>query len=101
MFGPKDTPYKTYRFDSLCKALESCIIIFGLPLQLNIITFVIINVHYVCYYFSIKKGRFDEAEQSLLKMFGSEYDAKQDVITISENLQHLRNVTLMLINIQT
>jgi len=40
--------------------------------------------------FSIKKGRFDEAEQSLLRVFGSAYDAKQDVMNISENLQHLR-----------
>ena len=42
--------------------------------------------------FSIKKGRLDEAEKSLLRVFGSDYDAKQDVINISENLQHLRNV---------
>ena len=46
--------------------------------------------------FSIKKGRFDEAEQSLLRVFGSAYDAKQDVMNISENLQHLRNVTVTL-----
>jgi len=40
--------------------------------------------------FSIKKGKLDEAEQSLLKVFGPDYDAKQDVINISDNLQHLR-----------
>jgi len=40
--------------------------------------------------FSIKKGKFEEAEQSLLKVFGPDYDAKQDVINISDNLQHLR-----------
>ena len=40
--------------------------------------------------FSIKKGRHEEAEQSLLRVFGSDYDAKQDVINISDNLQHLR-----------
>ena len=28
----------------------------------------------------------------MLRVFGSDYDAKQDVINISENLQHLRNV---------
>ena len=42
--------------------------------------------------FSIKKGRHEEAEQSLLRVFGSDYDAKQDVINISDNLQHLRGV---------
>ena len=42
--------------------------------------------------FSIKKGKLDEAEQSLLKVFGPDYDAKQDVINISDNLQHLRKV---------
>ena len=42
--------------------------------------------------FSIKKGKFEEAEQSLLKVFGPDYDAKQDVINISDNLQHLRKV---------
>ena len=46
--------------------------------------------------FSIKKGRLDEAEQSLLRVFGSDYDAKQDVVNISENLQHLRNVRLLM-----
>jgi len=40
--------------------------------------------------FSIKKGRYDEAEQSLLRVYGSDYDAKQDVINISENLHQLR-----------
>ena len=40
--------------------------------------------------FSIKKGKLEEAEQSLLKVFGPDYDAKQDVINISDNLQHLR-----------
>ena len=48
-----------------------------------------LNNHFA---FSIKKGRLDEAEQSLLRVFGSDYDAKKDVINISENLQHLRNV---------
>ena len=33
----------------------------------------------------------EEAEQSLLKVFGPDYDAKQDVINISDNLQHLRD----------
>ena len=42
--------------------------------------------------FSIKKGRHEEAEQSLLRVFGSDYDAKQDVINISDNLQHLREL---------
>ena len=41
---------------------------------------------------SIKKGRHEEAEQSLLRVFGSDYDAKQDVINISDNLQHLREL---------
>ena len=42
-------------------------------------------------FFSIKKGKLEEAEQSLLKVFGPDYDAKQDVINISDNLQHLRH----------
>ena len=54
-----------------------------------VIPFLRLNVHSS---FSIKKGRLDEAEQSLIRVFGSDYDAKQDVINISENLQHLRNV---------
>ena len=33
----------------------------------------------------------EEAEQSLLKVFGPDYDAKQDVMNISDNLQHLRD----------
>ena len=55
-----------------------------------VIPFLRLNIHFA---FSIKKGRLDEAEQSLIRVFGSDYDAKQDVINISENLQHLRNVT--------
>lgn len=43
--------------------------------------------------FSIKKGKLEEAEQSLLKVFGPDYDAKQDVINIMDNLQHLRNAS--------
>ena len=43
-------------------------------------------------FFSIKKGKLEEAEQSLLKVFGPDYDAKQDVINISDNLRHLRKV---------
>ena len=54
-----------------------------------VIPFLRLNIHFA---FSIKKGRLDEAEQSLIRVFGSDYDAKQDVINISENLQHLRNV---------
>ena len=46
----------------------------------------------VVFCFSIKKGRHEEAEQSLLRVFGSDYDAKQDVINISDNLQHLREL---------
>ena len=28
----------------------------------------------------------------MLRVFGSDYDAKQDVINISDNLQHLREL---------
>ena len=62
-----------------------------------VIPFLRLNIHSS---FSIKKGRLDEAEQSLIRVFGSDYDAKQDVINISENLQHLRNVTHFKLDLQ-
>jgi len=39
---------------------------------------------------SVKKGRLDEAEMSLCRVFGPDCDARRDVLSISENLTQLK-----------